>query len=125
MPDSCYCPHQDLFDIGAASDRHYIIDMPEPAIWSIFSDLVSACAVLQYGAVDEEDANPDWMPIVHRDLKPGNVFLDSREPDDTEYPVGHSSGCRLIEMSMLTECLIILGLPSCEAWRLWHGHRDK
>lgn len=62
-------------------------DIPEPAVWSLFNDLVNACLVLQYGAVEENEAVDGWVPIIHRDLKDGNVFLDMREEGDAEFPV--------------------------------------
>ena len=59
--------------------------VPEPAIWSIFTDLVDACLVLQYGSVEAQDADDDWRPIVHREIKFGNVLLDLESPNK-EFP---------------------------------------
>lgn len=68
--------------------------IPEPALWSIFENLVDAMIVLRYG-LDEPDRilidgtleaakTGSWEPIVHRDLKYDNVFLDI--PNSDVYP---------------------------------------
>lgn len=85
--DTCFCAYGDLFDLINRDDTHPKVDIPEPAIWSIFNDPVNARLVLQYGAVEQDKAKEGWIPIVHRDLKDGNVFLDMREDDDGEFPV--------------------------------------
>lgn len=82
-----FCPFGGLNDLSG----HFAYEneaIPEPAIWSIFNDLVDAGLLLQFGGVEEEDRLMEWEPIVHRDLKLENVWLDygdgSRFPS---YPV--------------------------------------
>lgn len=84
-----YCPYGSLGDIlstedvtpdGLADLLHKFDPIREPALWSILNNLVDACLLLQFGAVDEANANPDWKPMVHRDLHFGNVWLDEPDP---------------------------------------------
>ncbi|KAK3708754.1 hypothetical protein LTR37_011275 [Vermiconidia calcicola] len=90
-----FCPHKSLYDIVRQRDGSNMMDLlpyhekipiPEPAIWAFFNDLVDAFLVLQYGAVEEEDAKARWRPIVHRDVKLDNVFLDTPGIEFPSYP---------------------------------------
>ena len=87
ITDTCFCAHQELQSLIKQTNLHAKEDIPEAAIWSFFYDLVNACLVFQYGAVEEDRAGEYWKPIVHRDLKLENVFLDLREEDDEEFQV--------------------------------------
>lgn len=83
VSDMDYCPHKSLHVLinPTMSSNESI---PEPALWSIFNDLVDACLLLQYGGVEEHDAKPGWEPIVHRDIKLDNIWLDS--PSTSRFP---------------------------------------
>lgn len=85
--DSSYCTYQDLHALVNLANARPQTDFPEPFVWSVFNDLVNACLVLQYGAVEEDDAKQDWTPIIHRDFKPPNVFVDTRYDNDPEFSV--------------------------------------
>ena len=81
-----FCPHKNLHflikdrhpDQSGATYHSYQL-IPEPALWSIFSDLVDACLLLQFGGVEANETMAGWEPIVHRDIKLDNIFLDRRE----------------------------------------------
>lgn len=51
---------------------------------------MKGCLLLQYGAVEEDEAEEGFRPWIHRDLKPQNVFLDDRQrtADFSMYPQG-------------------------------------
>ncbi len=67
--------------VNGKQGRYSDYEIPEPTLWSIFSNLVDACLLLQYGGVVEDDVVEGWTPIVHRDLHHGNVLLDDPLPE--------------------------------------------
>ena len=94
-----YCPYNSLVKLLDVNPEH----LPEPALWSIFSNLVDACLVLQYGGVAENEAKPAWTPIVHRDIHTGNVWLKDRSENNADFSK----------------------LPSCCSRRLRTGDHDR
>ncbi|KAK3708746.1 hypothetical protein LTR37_011267 [Vermiconidia calcicola] len=77
-----YCPHKSLQYLIADKKGGYYgtVDnrrIPEPVIWSFFTDLVNACLLLHHGGVDASEAVPGWKSIVHRDIKLDNIWLDA------------------------------------------------
>ena len=83
-----YCPYGNLYVLlGGDVDQYGEPDkntysIPEPALWSIFSNLGEACILLQYGSSDRDEGPDDWQSIVHRDMHLDNIFLSDRASND-------------------------------------------
>lgn len=65
---------------GQVKHFHMNRPIPEPAVWSIFGNLVDACLLLQNECLDPDNPEPNWTPIVYRDFKLDNIWL--AEPID-------------------------------------------
>lgn len=74
-----YCSGGDLHDLIVRYDEHNA-NFPEPFIWKVFSQLISALEYLHKGF---EHGKNDG--VVHRDVKPENIFVRSSH-NGTEYP---------------------------------------
>jgi serine/threonine protein kinase len=79
-----YYPHGSLHKVltatyprqdGSFGTYHRNLPISEPALWSIFDNLVDACLLLQYGNLTENNPDPDWTPIVHRNISLDNIWL--------------------------------------------------
>ena len=68
-----YCPGGDLHQLVNQYKRHRAF-LPEPFIWHVYKQLLSALAFLHRG-FDPRRPDRDRKGICHRDIKPSNIFL--------------------------------------------------
>ena len=77
-----YCPGGDLHQLVNQYRRHRAF-LPEPFIWHVYKQLLSALEFLHRG-FDPRRPDRERKGICHRDLKPSNIFL--RPNPDFIYP---------------------------------------
>ena len=77
-----YCSGGDLHQLVNRYRKHGAL-LPEPFIWHVYHQLLSALEFLHRG-FDPRCPDPERRGICHRDIKPSNIFL--RPNLDSEYP---------------------------------------
>ena len=88
-----YCPGGDLHQLVNRYKAHNAL-LPEPFIWHVYKQLLSALAFLHRG-FDPRCPDRERKGICHRDLKPSNIFLRpnpaSVYPDIVLADFGHAT----------------------------------
>jgi len=104
--DIGFCPRGNLSELVGDIRKSDLQVLPEPAIWSLFSDLVEAFLLLEYGDASAKSiGHREWQPIVHRDIKMDNVFLDDPDssPGFPSYPKARLADFGLAVMTDITD----------------------
>ena len=78
------CPCGDLEELGEQYRRPRAF-IPEPFIWHVYKQLLSALDFLHRG-FDPRCPDPGRRGVCHRDVKPSNVFLRPNPNPDAIYP---------------------------------------
>ena len=73
-----YCPFGDLYDFYTRAMKENNYTCSEAFMWSVYSQLISALALLHRGIDAQYPQGRDgWRPIVHQDIKFENVLVKS------------------------------------------------